>query len=216
MRLMGQSSWAASLGIWFLLAEFCLGCQTVKPSGEFAQPSPLPKSIEGNEPAERRQERPAAKICGSIRGEAEAIALGETFVKVNGYVRREDAVPGRLMRESCCTDGGSEEAVLLRRQGTLLPDACGISDLHQNGTCGWIVVFCYDPHRFRFGERRVETVKFLRTTGRPVVVLDDQVWPKNVGHQDFNLRSSRTKALPGLDVLEQVIAEFDKALPGVE
>src|SRR5262245_25694506 len=88
----------------------------------------------------------AAQPGGDSQAEAAAVSRAEEFVRVNGYVARQDARPERVVRESCCADGGEIEPILARRAGTLLGAACAVMPGNaKTEEPGWTVVFCYDP-----------------------------------------------------------------------
>ena len=131
--------------------------------------------------------------------QAETIAASraEEFVRVNGYVARQDADPARAIWET--TDSGEIEAILDSRAGTLLSAACAIRR-EDASVLRWIVVFCYDPRNNRGGEANL---KSLKNSGRAVVMDLDGVNP-HMMHQDFFLRGHGFKVLPGMRLFKEV------------
>lgn len=135
--------------------------------------------------------------------ETEAIARAEQFVRMNGYVRREDADLVRANREAIDRPAPMAELVE-QRAGTLLGFACGVS--RATSASGWLVVFCYDPRHFT---PSLENAAFVRKVGRGVSVFDDGSVPV-IEHQDVRLTSSTTKPLGGMDELDRLLAETEQ------
>jgi hypothetical protein len=154
--------------------------------------------------------------------EASAVARAEEFVRVNGYVSRQDADPTRIVRESCCSDGGEIEHILDHRAGTLLGTACAVweGNAKTEGP-GWTVVFCYDPRNKHYREVIPKFLTYIRDRGRAVVMTLGETNP-TIGHQDFSLQAKGLKRLHGLDLFQELLRQeaaephvaADRAAPG--
>jgi hypothetical protein len=191
-----MSSGQATLAV---VATFLsLGCAT-------AAPSPVPPQS-GVDP----------------RAEATAVSRAEEFVRVNGYVARQDADPTRVVRESCCSDGGGVEPILDRRAGTLLGAACAV--MRGNAKIeepGWTVAFCYDPRNKEYREAIPNFLRSVRDSGR-AVVMDLQGTNPRMVHQDFSLQAKGLKHLRGMTLFEEILRKeadeprvtADRAVPG--
>ena len=161
--------------------------------------------------------RPAdgPRAPGKLLGEAEAVARAEHFVRVNGYVRTEDADPKQVVVERHLTYGSTPAELLPQRRGTLLPRACGVLPEAVMGFegKGWSVVFCFNPaHRFWHEDTPVELRNGVRERSR-VVVMDPYGTEIFMLHMDLVLKGHGIKPLPGLDDLERQLTAGAPAAP---
>lgn len=166
---------------------------------------------------------PLRSIPGSESDvEMAAVARAEEFVKVNGYVSREDGEPAKVVRESCCADGGDVAAILDRRAGTLLGSACAAIPVNAIGDGpGWTVVFCYDPRNKNYRQAIPDFIQWTRERGR-AVVSDPKADHLRMVHQDILLRATGAKPLRGMFLLEEILhaeaaeprVAVDRAAPG--
>jgi hypothetical protein len=137
--------------------------------------------------------------------EEEAIARAEEFVRLNGYVRREDADPRRLQVERSLTYGTTPEELLPQQVGTLLPRACGVLPEAVLGfERGWSVVFCYNPAHPVWTQGDPAWKNSIRERSR-VVVMDEYGTDIFIPHPDFSLTGPKIKRLPGLDELVRLL-----------
>jgi hypothetical protein len=145
--------------------------------------------------------------------EEEAVGRAEEFVRVNGYVRREDADPRRLQVERSLTYGTTPEELLPQREGTLLPKACGVmKEAALRFDRGWSVVFCYNPAHPVWREGDDEWKKSIRSRSR-VVIMDEYGSDVFVPHMDFSVTGEGIKRLPGMNELDRLLGEA--AQPGI-
>jgi hypothetical protein len=151
---------------------------------------------------------PPSSVVPHLLTEAEAVAKAERFVRVNGYVRAEDADPKLMQVERSLTYGSTPEELLPHRVGTLLPRACGVlSEAVRGFEKGWSVVFCYDPrHRF-WHEESDEWRSQIRERSR-VVVMDPYGTDIFIPHPDYSLTGAGIRRLPGMDDLEHLLASM--------
>jgi hypothetical protein len=152
--------------------------------------------------------RPSPPLPSTARAdldaETAAVVRAEEFVKENGYVAREDGEPAKVVRESCCGDGGDVTAILDRRAGTLLGRACAVIPVNATGDGpGWTVIFCYDPRNRNYRQAIPDFAKWTRERGRAVAI--DPEAHLRVVHQDILLHASGSKMLPGMALFEKVL-----------
>jgi hypothetical protein len=140
-----------------------------------------------------------------LDAETTAVARAEEFVKVNGYVAREDGDPEKIVRESCCSDGGDAAAILNQRAGTLLGAACGVMPLNAVGGPGWTVIFCYDPRNQAYRHAIPDFITWTKERGRAVVI--DQAANLRMVHQDILLHAKGSKVLRGMGLLEEILRQ---------
>jgi hypothetical protein len=148
-----------------------------------------------------------ANAAEEALSETEAVAVAERFVRINGFVHRQDADPANLAFESCCSDGpGRLDEMLARREGTLLPRACGVGRAARGDRPGWKVIFCTDPRNARYQEVVPDLLERVTKAGR-LVSMDP--WGKDlrIQHQDVMLRFPGVRSLDGLEVLERLVRE---------
>jgi len=146
-----------------------------------------------------------ARAAGRLLTEAEAIARAEEFVRVNGYVRTEDADPKRMVVERNLTYGSTPEELLPQRAGTLLPRACGVWPKPARGfDDGWSVIFCFNPTYYRAAVDSPDWKISIRQRSR-VVVMDPYGSDIFIPHPDFGLTGHGIKRLPGMDDFERML-----------
>jgi hypothetical protein len=147
----------------------------------------------------------ASESAVDLRAEATAVSRAEEFVRVNGYVAKQDADPARVVRESCCADGGEIEPILARRADTLLGAACAVMPGNaKTEEPGWTVVFCYDPRNKEYREAVPNFPKSVTDRGRAVVMDLEGTNPRIV-HQDFSLLAKGSKRLRGMALFEDIL-----------
>jgi hypothetical protein len=155
----------------------------------------------------------STKTAAHVLTEEEAVARAEEFVRVNGYVRREDADPQRMQLERSLTYGTTPEELLPHRAGTLLPRACGVlAEAVRGFDHGWSVVFCFNPANPVWPEVDPTWRKSIRERSR-VVVMDVYGADMFIPHPDFGLTGPGIKRLPGLDDFERLMGAA--AQPGI-
>jgi len=153
----------------------------------------------GGPPPEQRSAR-------HLLTEAEAVAMAERFVRVNGYLRTEDADPKQVQVERSLDYGSTPEELLPQRAGTLLPRACGVlSEAVRGFEKGWSVVFCFDPAPRAWHEELGDWRSWLRGRSR-VVVMDPYGEEIFIPHPDYSLTGPGIKRLPGMDDFERLLA----------
>jgi hypothetical protein len=163
---------------------------------------------------------PPPQLPVHLLTEEQAVRRAEEFVRANGYVRREDADPRRLQVERSLTYGTTIEELLRQREGTLLPEACGVMAQAVLGfDRGWSVVFCYNPAHPVWREGGAAWKDSIRERSR-VVVMDEHGADVFIPHPDFGLVGPGIKRLPGLDELDRLLGSAqqggaaDAAAPG--
>jgi len=145
--------------------------------------------------------------------EAEAVVRAEEFIRVNGYVRSEDAVPSRMVLERSLTFGTTPEELLPQRNGTLLPRACGVLPEAVLGhEKGWSVVFCYNPSR-PWAEAPKQLYRDFISDRARVVVMDTHGEGMLIAHMDFALDAPGMKVLPGRDEFDRIMEIANQNTP---